>query len=238
MPTPARLPEIRRTLLARLKHGGPSTTAELAAHVGVTYEAVRQQLRALEADGFVAKRKEPAGPGRAGRPTSRYALTPAGDHFFAKRYDALAVELIDTASAVLGPEALERLLATLTEERVRAWAPRLEGLSLEERLAALREIYLDDDPFTTVEHGEDGPRLIERNCPYLNVASRRPALCSVTVSTLKRLLGVEVVRDERFQAGDGRCVFRVLADRPVDPMAFTFGWESAPSGPASLHGPA
>jgi predicted ArsR family transcriptional regulator len=228
MPTPSSLPEIRRALLARLKHEGPSTTAELASHAGVTYEAVRQQLRALEADGFVAKRKEPAMSRSVGRPTSRFALTPAGDHFFAKRYDALAVELIDTASAVLGPEALTQLLATLTEERVRAWAPRLEGLSLEERLTALRDIYLDDDPFTTVEHGEGGPRLIERNCPYLNVASRRPALCSVTVSTLIRLLGAEVVRDERFQEGDGRCVFRVLTDRPVDPEAFVFAWEPDP----------
>ena len=230
MPTP-RPPDVRRTLLARLKYAGPSTTAELAAHAGVTYEAVRQQLVGLADEGFVAREKGPTGG--LGRPTSRYALTPAGDHTFAKRYDALAVELIDTASAVLGREALGLLLARLTEDRVRAWAPRLEGLSIEDRLVALREIYLDDDPFTAVEDGEGGPRLVERNCPYLNVASRRPALCSVTVSTLTRLLGAEVVRDERFQEGDGRCVFRVLTDRPVDPDSFTFAWEPDPPAPTA-----
>jgi predicted ArsR family transcriptional regulator len=230
---PPQLPDIRRTLLAYLKHRGPSPTAELAAHAGVTYEAVRQQLVALEADGFVSRQRPAPAPGGVGRPTSRYALTPAGDHFFVKRYDALAVELIDTAADVLGREALEALLAKLTDDRVRAWAPRLEGLSVEERLAALREIYLDDDPFTAVEDGEGGLRLIERNCPYLNVAARRPALCSVTVSTLTRLLGAEVVRDERFQDGDGRCAFRVLTDRPVDPGAFSFAWEADPPEPAA-----
>ncbi|HYE58492.1 MAG TPA: hypothetical protein VD948_08295, partial [Rhodothermales bacterium] len=218
-PDLAHLSEIRRTLLARLKHAGPATTAELAAFARVTYEAVRHQLTAMQADGLVAKRKEPARRS-AGRPTHRFVLTTAGDHLFNKRYDALTVELIDAVSSVLGKEALERLLARLTDERVRAWAPRLEGLSVEDRLVALREIYLDDDPFTAVETGEGGIRLVERNCPYLNVAAGRPALCSVTVSTLTRLLGARVVREERFQTGDGRCAFRVLTDQPVEPGTF------------------
>ena len=216
------MPELRRVLLARLKFAGESTGASLAAHAGVSYEAVRQQVSVLVTEGLVARRPAPAG-GR-GRPAARYVLTPAGDHYFAKRYDDLAVELIDAAAGVLGPEALRRLLESLTDARVETWAPRLAGLSVDERLEALREIYLDDDPFTAVEVFDDGPRLIERNCPFLNVAARRPALCSVTVSTLTRLLGAEVVREERFQAGDGRCVFRVLRDRPVDP-GFRFGWE-------------
>jgi predicted ArsR family transcriptional regulator len=209
-------------LLARLKHAGQSSVAELAADAGVSYEAVRQQLNALAAEGLVGRMSVPSA-GR-GRPAARYALTPAGDHLFEKRYDDLAVELIDAASEVLGSDALEQLLARLTDERVQAWERRLRGLSLEERLEALREIYLDDDPFTAVESGPDGPRLIERNCPFLTVAARRPALCSVTVSTLTRLLDAEVVRDERFQAGDGRCAFRVVpGSRPA--AGFRFGWE-------------
>jgi predicted ArsR family transcriptional regulator len=215
-------PGVRRRLLARLKHAGECSVAELAADAGVSYEAVRQQLGLLAAEGLVARRA--VRPGARGRPAGRYALTPAGDHLFAKRYDDLAVELIDAASEVLGREALERLLARLTDDRVRTWEPRLRGLSLEERLEALREIYLDDDPFTAVEGGPDGPRLIERNCPFLTVATRRPALCSVTVSALTRLLGAEVVREERFQAGDGRCAFRVVpGSRPAE--GFRFGWE-------------
>jgi hypothetical protein len=35
------------------------------------------------------------------------------------------------------------------------------------------------------------------------------------VALLSQLLGVEVVREERFQDGDGRCAFRVYDQRPI-----------------------
>ena len=59
------------------------------------------------------------------------------------------------------------------------------------------------------------PLLIERNCPFLSVARKHPALCTVSVCTLSRLLGVRVVREQRFQDGDGCCVFRVCVDEPL-----------------------
>ena len=64
--------------------------------------------------------------------------------------------------------------------------------------------------------------LVERNCPYYNTAMRRPILCNVSINALTRLLGVRVERDERFQNGDGRCVFHVHADQPIDASAWEF----------------
>lgn len=75
-------------------------------------------------------------------------------------------------------------------------------------------------------HSGDRLSLIEHNCPFFNVAKRRPVLCSVTVSMLTRLLGYRVVREERFQNGDGRCVFRVLLDQPIDDSSFKFALEA------------
>ena len=54
---------------------------------------------------------------------------------------------------------------------------------------------------------------------------QRPALCSTTVSTLTRLLGVRVVRRRKFQAGDGCCAFEVLLNEPIDPGEFRFEFE-------------
>ncbi len=68
-----------------------------------------------------------------------------------------------------------------------------------------------------LEWSEDAPALIERNCPFLYVAQKHPAICSVSVNTLERLLGYKVVREQRFQAGHGRCVFRVKLDEPRPP---------------------
>src|SRR4029077_19972848 len=93
---------------------------------------------------------------------------------------------------------------------------------------ALKGIYDEDDAFTSVKKDARGYMLVERNCPFLNVALKRPRLCSITVSTLTRLLGVRVVREERFQDGDRRCVFRVLEDEPVDVRSFRFAPEPEP----------
>ena len=166
--------------------------------------------------------------GKVSRPATRYALTGAGDHLFPKGYDTLSIALIDTIAARMGPKALYGVLEEIAEGRVRELAPKLEGLSLADRLNALRALYAPEDPFMTVEPAEGGFRLIERNCPFLNTALRRPALCSVSVHILTRLLGVKVVREERFQHGDGRCAFRVYEDEPVKKSAARFSPEPEP----------
>lgn len=214
---PNEVSEIRRAILAIVKRRGSATVQELADELRISYEGARQQVVQMHREGWLDRQVERNGP-RVGRPRSHYRLTPAGDHLFPKHYDALTVELIDALTARFGAAGLRDVLADLAEARVREWAPRLAGLSLPEKLERLRGIYLEDDPFISVEQTADGaPRLVERNCPFLNVASRRPALCSLTVNTLSRLLGCRVVREERFQAGDGCCAFRVVADRPAGP---------------------
>lgn len=222
------MPDPRRALLTALKQEGPLSMADLAEEIGTSYEAVRQQMSQLESEGWVARKVDRDSP-TPGRPRSLYRLTSAGDHLFPKEYDDLAVALIDAAGERLGGEAVRTLLEEVTRRKVEGWEPLLRNKPLEERLQALQDIYLTDDPFTHVERTEDGRLLlVERNCPFLSVAERRPALCSVTVSVLRRLLGCEVVRRERFQDGDGRCAFEVFPDRPVTTEGSSFDWEPPP----------
>ncbi len=61
------------------------------------------------------------------------------------------------------------------------------------------------------------------------------ALCSVTVSVLRRLLGRDVVRTERFQEGNGRCVCKVLPESQVEGESALFDWEPE-SGPSDEPG--
>jgi predicted ArsR family transcriptional regulator len=61
--------------------------------------------------------------------------------------------------------------------------PRLEGKSLDQRLALLKDYYLPGDPFITIERNGK-ISLVEHNCPYFNVAMARPAMCSITVNAL------------------------------------------------------
>ncbi len=203
--------ELKRSLLLALKRGGPAAISSLAKPLGVTGEAVRQQLASLEKDGWIRRGPGPRIEAR-GRPTALYSLTAAGEELFPKAYDALAVELLDAVADQMGPEALEKILAALVAARVERLEPQMRGLPLEKRLARLKKLYLAEDPFMSVERRGKELRLVERNCPFFGVASRRPALCSVTVNAMSRLLGRRVSREERFQTGHGRCAFVVKLD--------------------------
>lgn len=183
---------------------------------------MRQQLLQLQRAGWIeAVVDRGTVRGRTGRPATVYRLTDAGEHLFPKHYDELSIAMIDAVTGELGTDAAVSVLARVSDDRVNALAPRVEGRPLEERLDLLRGWYVDDDPFMTHERDGDDYRLIERNCPWYNTAMNRPALCSVTVSALTRLLGVRVRREETFQNGDGRCVFRVSTREAVTDWQFT-----------------
>src|SRR5256885_2706000 len=139
-------------------------------------EAVRQQLLQLQREGWVEAIRDEAHEKRSGRPAAHYRLTAAGDHLFPKNYDQLGVALIDAIASHLGPDALSRVLAAITEARVKLWEQRLVGMTLHEKLQALTALY--DDPqgvnggaaYAHVENGASGLRLVEPNWPFLHDA--------------------------------------------------------------------
>jgi predicted ArsR family transcriptional regulator len=181
----------------------------------------------LQREGWIeAKVTRSPERGRTGRPATSYSLTEAGDHLFPKNYDLLNVALIDAVAGELGPEAAKKMFSRVTDERVALSEGTVRSLSLDKRVQVLKNLYFEADPYMEVEEVEEGYLLIERNCPFFNTAMRRPDVCSVSVNALSRLLGVRVMREEKFQTGDGRCVFHVYAKEPVDSASFEFRLES------------
>lgn len=204
----------RQRALDALKRLGPTTINDIALHLGITHEAARQQVNQLEADGMITGVADPAGTS-GGRPARRFRLTRAGEHAFPKRYGDLAGLLLDVVGRQHGPEAVREVIAAAVDAKVDAWKPVLAGRrSLRSRLDALRSIYAEDDPWVEITEEDGSAVLVERNCPYLDVAAERPELCSMTVHTLSRLLGRRVERVRRFQNGHGMCAF-VVRDEPV-----------------------
>jgi predicted ArsR family transcriptional regulator len=199
------------------------TILELAAGLDITYEAVRQQIGELLRAGWVATGRssapdeataaDTAAP-RPGPASRRYRLSAAAEHLFPKHYDELSIELVQHVLERFGGAGVVGILERMTDARVARWAPRLAGLTLEQKLKALSSLYEEKDAYMQVEWQEGAPALIERNCPFYSVAQKHPAICSVSVNTLERLLGFKVVREQRFQAGQGRCVFRVRLEEP------------------------
>jgi predicted ArsR family transcriptional regulator len=205
---------MRRDILVFIKTRDIAFVRDVAEHFGLTHEGARKQLVRMEEEGWLERKPSLDG---VGRPRDAYSVTAAGDAWLPKAYDKLATLLMSRET-----------LAELARGQVEAWKPKLEGKALPEKLQALRELYVEADPFTSLEISEKEARFTERNCPFLNVALEHPALCSLTVNTLEGLLGHPVIREEKFQAGHGRCVFRVLLDRPLAEDAFTLESERLP----------
>ena len=202
------LTETRQAILRELKRRGTATIPRISRDLGVSHEAVRRQLAELERLGWVSsdcRESDGDGPPGVGRPAVEYCLTRVGDNLFAKEYDELAMALLDSSTDPVP------ILTAFTNARVRSLSRRFSGKN--RRVEALQAIYDVADPFIELKEDEGDFVLIERNCPYLNVALDRPLICSTTVSTLRRMTGREVVREDRFQEGDGRCTFRIKTDK-------------------------
>ena len=226
VPAPGAVPS---ALLQVLKRRGPLTIRALADELDITYEAVRQQIAELlragwvrsaatgarrGGDGAIRHRDDRTDPKKRGPASREYRLSAAAEHLFPKHYDELSIELVQQVHESFGGAGIVEILARMTDARVRRWAPLLQGLTVKEKVKALCALYEDKDAYMQLDWREDAPALIEHNCPFFNVAQKHPAICSVSVNALERLLGCKVVREQSFQAGHGRCVFRLRLEQP------------------------
>lgn len=209
---------IRASILSVIKNERSVAIADLAERFDVTYEAIRQHMNAMESEGLILRRviRSVDHAPDAGRPPASYSLTTAGENSFPKAYDELASALIAAIESELDGDARDRVLGAITNARVDRLRSRVRGRMIERRLDVLRDFYSDGDSFMHADATGAELTLTEYNCPFLNVALNDAAICSTSVTALSRLLGAQVFRDERFQSGDGRCVFRVMLERPVD----------------------
>lgn len=97
-----------RGQIISLLRRSPARVGDLAADLGLTHNAVRAHLSAMERDGLVEQRR---GPVRGvGKPAMLYALTPAADTLLPKAYAPVMGVLLDTLGERLGPDALAELL--------------------------------------------------------------------------------------------------------------------------------
>ena len=96
------------TLLLENKVG--LTVENLSKGLGITDNAVRQHLTALERDGIVAKGEMQS---TGGRPEQLFGLTKVGQELFPRHYSWFAELLISSVREEHGSEALRERLETM-----------------------------------------------------------------------------------------------------------------------------
>ena len=203
-PTPDRL-------LYQLKSRGPQPAAKLAAACAITPMGAHKQLQAMLVQGLVASHDQADGPGR---PKRLWTLTPAGHARFPDRHGELAVQLIRQAAAVLGPEAVDRLIAAREREQRADYDAALSGLAtLGARVRRLAAIRAREGYMARAEQRGKTWLLIEDHCPICAAAAACQGLCRSELQIFARCLGqgVRVERIEHVLAGGRRCAYRVSA---------------------------
>jgi predicted ArsR family transcriptional regulator len=198
-------------ILHELKTKGPRSAADLAARLGVTREAARQHLAAMEADGLVAS--EPV-RGRVGRPERRWSLTdsPEVDARFPDSHAELTVGLLEAARAAFGAEGLDRLVRERARRQARAYRRRIPaGASLRERVRVLAALRSEEGYLAEWSEDGDGFLLVENHCPVCAAARACQGLCRAELDLFRRTLGrdARVERTEYLLDGARRCAYRV-----------------------------
>jgi len=196
-------------LLYQLKSRGPQPAATLAGGCAITPMGAHKQLQSLQAQGLVSSHDAADGPGR---PKRLWTLTAAGHARFPDRHSDLAVQLIRQAAVVLGPEAVEQLIAAREREQQSAYDAALAGLaSVGGRVRRLAEIRASEGYMARAEKHGDAWLLIEDHCPICAAAASCQGLCRSELQIFARCLGdgVQVERVEHVLAGGRRCAYRV-----------------------------
>lgn len=208
-----RLGATRRTIVDVLKRRA-RTAPELAEDVGITREAVRQHLRALEGMGLAENRSRRTTGGR-GRPPTEWALTTVADELFPDRHGDLTVDLIESIRNTLGEAGMDRIIDE-RNRRLRETYVTITTASADP-VQALADRRTAEGYLAEVRDDADGSRLlIEHHCPICDAASACQGLCRGELELFRSVLGdaVEVTREQHLLSGDERCTYRI---RPLDP---------------------
>ena len=196
-------------LLYQLKSRGPQPAATLGAACAITPMGAHKQLQSLQEQGLVSAHDEADGPGR---PKRMWTLTAAGHARFPDRHGELAVQLIRQAAAVLGPDAVDRLIAAREEEQQSGYDAALSGLAtVGARVRRLAELRSGEGYMARAEKHGKAWLLVEDHCPICAAATTCQGLCRSELQIFARCLGdgVHVERVEHVLAGGRRCAYRI-----------------------------
>jgi predicted ArsR family transcriptional regulator len=199
-------------VLGLLKRRGPLRSVDIAAALGTTAEAVRQQLTRLADAGLVAPVAERLG---VGRPARVWHLTPAAHSRFPDTHAELTVRLIEAVRSTLGDDALERLVCARDRETTDVYRAALaDATTLRARVERLAKLRSREGYMAEWRADAQGFLLLENHCPICAAAASCQGFCRAELQVFRDVLGpgVAVERIEHALAGARRCAYRITHD--------------------------
>ena len=208
---------LRAELLVALKKAPhPLTAKELAELFGVTPNALRRHLDALEAEELVGHTRQVRG---VGAPVHAYALTEQGQALFPQQYASVLASVLEAVREMGGPDAVRAVLRRQWVELVEGAKPRLAELPLSERAQLVAELRSSQGYMAEARPDDVGAgvTLREHHCAIRDVAERFPEICAAEQELIEELLGVPVHRTGHILGGCAACEYTVR--EPAGPAA-------------------
>ena len=206
MPLPPRrlgsLKGTREQILTILRRSS-LTANEIAAQLGMTHNAVRAHLAALQQAGLIRQ----GGLQRsASRPAVVYELAPEAEAEFSSAYIPFVAHLMRVLQERLPQDQLDEVMHLAGRGLAAEW-PRLRG-DLPQRIEAASVLLADLGALNEVEPRNGGFVIRGHGCLLAAAVHSRPEVCRAMESLLAELLEVPV--NECCERGERpRCCFEI-----------------------------
>jgi predicted ArsR family transcriptional regulator len=198
----------QQLLTLLLQNKGGLTVEDLSKGLGITDNAVRQHLTALERDGMVAGGETQS---TGGRPERLYGLTTAGQELFPRHYSWFAELLINSLREEQGTDALRERLESMGKAVGRQVMTRVaDTRDKAERIRALSDIMRElGYQSASIDLPNDRlPAIEATNCVFHNLARQYPEVCHFDLAMMSEIVGCGVIHDECMVRGGQVCRFK------------------------------
>ena len=200
----------RLRLVNRLKRTQGLSVNELSEALGMSYMGVKQHCVELERLGYLDTWRRPKAPTQTGRPEMVYRLTRKAHELFPVTSNETTLALLDSAQALYGPVAPEKLLFMVFQRKIEGYLARIKGDTVEARAQAFTALRDAEGCMAEFEKDEAGMRIVEYHAPLADLLAAYPALLHrLEQEMYTRVLRAPVRREQTEVSGLYACVFRV-----------------------------
>jgi len=198
----------RARVLALLREGA-WTVDDLASRLGLTDNAVRFHLDALERAGTV-QREGVRKMGEVGKPASLYTLSAEGEEAFSRAYaPVLIATLAELRERISGPQLVAFLKRVGKRLATDFGNP---GGSLSSRVTGASDLLNALGGLTSVEKSGGTYRIVGRACPLSRAVETDHCVCAAVTSLVAEVVGGEVA-ERCDRSGRPKCCFEIPLDR-------------------------
>jgi predicted ArsR family transcriptional regulator len=168
---------------------GSRTVNELAAALGLTDNAVRTHLTALERDGLV--HASGTRPGTR-KPTVTYDLTPEAEQLFPKMYGPMLRHLLDVLAERLPAKKLGEVMRTVGHRVAANHRSDVTADDLHGRVAQAAGVLRSWGGMAEADEADGTPVIRCFDCPLAVVVAGHPEVCRLVETMLADLVHVRV----------------------------------------------